>query len=162
MAGTITGWTATPSSSGEAIKPKREGGFLIAKVHQLAGRIFAKKLKAHGLKEINPAQGRILFVLWQKDGLPISELAKRTSLEKSTLTAMLDRLEKSGHLRRAPSPDDRRKTIIKSTAKNDALKAAYAKVSGEMTAEFYKGFSEKEMDGFERMLKHILSNLEGE
>lgn len=92
--------------------------------------------------------------------MPITELAKRTSLEKSTLTAMLDRLEKSGHLRRAPSPTDRRKTIIASTPKNEALKAAYAKVSEEMLAHFYKGLSAREIDRFEASLQRILATLE--
>lgn len=98
-------------------------------------------------------------MLWKEDGIPITELAKRTLLEKSTLTAMLDRLEKSGHLRRVPSQKDRRKTIITSTPKNEALKVAYAKVSGEMAAHFYKGLPAKEVDGFERTLTRILKNL---
>jgi hypothetical protein len=53
----------------------REGGFLIAPVHQVAGRVFARLLKDHGIEEINPPLGRMLFVLWQEDGIPIGELA---------------------------------------------------------------------------------------
>ena len=74
-----------------------QGGFLIAKIKHLSGRIFARMLKEQEI-EINPSQGRIMFVLWQEDALPISELANRTGLGKSTLTSMLDRLESSGFL----------------------------------------------------------------
>jgi hypothetical protein len=41
---------------------KRQGGLLISKVHQLAGRIFTKKLKSYDLSEINSAQGRIMIL----------------------------------------------------------------------------------------------------
>ena len=41
----------------------------------------------------NGAQGRILYVLWEHETLPISEIGKLISLAKATLTSMLDRME---------------------------------------------------------------------
>ena len=140
------------------MKMKSEGGFLIARIHQLSGRIFARMLKEHEI-EINPAQGRIMFVLWKNDGIPITELAGKTSLEKSTLTSMLDRLEDAGYVARVPSPDDRRKILIKRTAKDRAWQKVYIRVSQQMTELFYAGFSRAEVDEFERSLKRIFDNL---
>lgn len=142
------------------MKKRRQGGFLIARIHQTAGRIFARKLKEHDLQEINPAQGRILFVLWEKDGIPIQELAGKTSLGKSTLTSMLDRLEESGHIKRLPSGDDRRTIIITLTEKDKKLRDLYREVSDEMAELFYRGLSGRDIDVFERNLKRILDNLE--
>lgn len=139
---------------------KSQGGFLTAKIHQLAGRIFSKILKKHDVNEINPAQGRILFVLWENDGIPIIELSKKTQLEKSTLTAMLDRLENDGFIQRIASKNDRRKIIIKRTNKDKSFQNTYYKVSDEMNELFYKGFSDKEIIDFENYLKKILKNLE--
>ena len=138
----------------------RRGGFLITKIHQLSGRIFARQLRAHGIHEINPAQGRILFVLWENDGIAIEQLAKRTQLSKSTLTSMLDRLEADGFLVREPSLADRRKILIRRTAKDRALQQVYLAVSAEMIALFYQGLSEAEIDRFEADLQRILANLE--
>ncbi|MFX1515770.1 MAG: MarR family winged helix-turn-helix transcriptional regulator [Promethearchaeota archaeon] len=140
----------------------KAGGYLIAQVHQLGQRIFAKKLKKYQIVDINPAQGRILFALWKKDGLPIVELAKVTSLSKSTLTPMLDRLEEIGHLKRVDSKGDRRKKLIYLTEKNKQLQDIYYKVSLEMKELYYSGFTEKEIDQFEDYLKRILSNLKEE
>jgi DNA-binding MarR family transcriptional regulator len=140
------------------MKDQRQGGFLISQIHQLGGRIFARKLRAHGI-EINPAQGRIMFVLWRNDGIPITELARQTSLGKSTLTSMLDRLEQSGYVRRVPSPQDRRMVLIERTEKDRAFQQLYVQVSQEMTALFYAGFSGAEIDAFERYLARILDNL---
>lgn len=144
------------------MKRQRQGGFLIAKIHQLAGRIFNRMLKDHDITELNTAQGRIMFVLWRDDGVPISTLAEKTALEKSTLTSMLDRLEESGFLYRTPSPHDRRKILIFRTEKDKSFQANYVEVSGEMTRIFYRGFSEREIVRFEGDLERILENLTSE
>ena len=141
------------------LKLRREGGFLIAKIHQVSGRIFAKILKKSGIEEINPAQGRILFVLWKKDEIPISELAGKTLLSKSTLTSMLDRLEKTGYIIRVPSKEDRRIILIKRTEKDKNLERKYIQVSNEMINLFYEGFTPQEIDDFENYLKRTLANL---
>jgi DNA-binding MarR family transcriptional regulator len=137
----------------------REGGMLVAKIHQVAGRIFAKKLKKYGISEINPAQGRILFVLWQNDGIPIRDLSAKTMLEKSTLTSMLDRLEETGYILRVPSREDRRKILISRTEKDKAFQKRYDEVSEDMARLFYQGLSEQEINQLEAGLRKILVNL---
>ncbi len=143
----------------KTMKEQRTGGFLIAKIHHLGGRIFAKKLKQYQLTEINPAQGRIMFPLWQKDEISIHELSKATLLGKSTLTTMLNRLEDEGHLKRVPSEKDHRKTLVKLTEKNQELQEKYVQVSREMNELFYHGLTEQERDEFDRYLEIILENL---
>ncbi len=140
------------------MKQQRHGGFLIAKIHQIAGRIFGSKLRAAGI-DLNPAQGRIMFVLWHTDRIPINELAKKTSLGKSTLTSMLDRLESSGYLSRIPSPDDRRTILIERADKDKAFEKIYTELSADMTRLFYKEFNKKEISQFEAYLLRIFENL---
>lgn len=130
----------------------------MAKIRQVGERIFLRTLKAHGV-EINPAQGRIMFALWQKDGIAINELAQKTQLGKSTLTSMLDRLERMGYIRRMRSENDRRKIIIRRTRKDKTLERVYGKVSEEITGIYYKGFAKGEIDQFEKYLEQILDNL---
>ncbi|MBN1797053.1 MAG: MarR family transcriptional regulator [Spirochaetales bacterium] len=138
---------------------KRKGGFLISKIHQVGGRIFNKLLKKHHIEEINSAQGRILFALWEKDNISISQISEKTQLEKSTLTSMLDRLEQSGFIKRMPSPDDRRKIIISRTEKDKKFQEQYLAVSEEMNKVFYKGFTDQKISSFEDSLERILNNL---
>jgi DNA-binding MarR family transcriptional regulator len=141
------------------MKHERIGGFLISKIHQLSGRILARKLKENGIEEINPAQGRIMFVIWQNDGISINELAQKTSLGKSTMTSMLDRLENSGMIKRRRSLQDRRKILIIRTQKDKALQKKYDKISREMITLFYRGLREEDIDIFENYLEHIFRNL---
>jgi DNA-binding MarR family transcriptional regulator len=139
----------------------REGGFLISQIHQLSSRIFSKMLRDYQI-DINNAQGRIIFALWKNDQIPINDLAKETSLSKSTLTSMLERLEKSGHIVRKPSETDKRVTIVCLTQKSSYLRKDYQKISSDTTDLFYKGFTNNEISHFESSLKKILKNLKQE
>jgi len=140
------------------MKNQSQAGFLMAKIRQVGERIFVRRSKQYGI-EINPAQGRIMFALWQNDGISINELAKKTRLKKSTLTSMLDRLERMGYIRRQRSKKDRRKILIKRTEKDRTMEKKYVEVSEEMTRLFYKGFSKSQIVHFEKDLERILDNL---
>lgn len=138
---------------------KTNGGFLITQIKQVQGRIFDALLQKAGIEEFNGAQGRILYVLWQEDGLPVVELAKRTGLAKTTLTSMLERMDEKGFLERVPDIKDRRMLRIFLTAKAQLLSEQYNQVSDEMGRIFYKDFSEEEIVVFENTLEKILGNL---
>lgn len=138
---------------------KTNGGFLISKIKQIQGRVFEKMLIEHGISEFNGAQGRILFVLWKKDDIPIKELSQKTGLAKTTLTGMLDRLEGSGHIQRIFDPADRRAVRIRLTDNARNMREKYEVVSEEMNKVFYEGFSENEIFDFENHLGKILENL---
>ena len=140
------------------MKEQYQAGFLMAKIRQVGGRISERILKQYGI-EINSAQGRIMFVLWQNDGISINELADKTHLKKSTLTSMLDRLEKMEYIKRQRSKKDRRKILIKRTVKDRTMEKKYVEVSEEMTRLYYKGFSKSQIISFENDLEQILNNL---
>ncbi|MFW9845926.1 MAG: MarR family winged helix-turn-helix transcriptional regulator [Candidatus Thorarchaeota archaeon] len=135
-----------------------EGGFLITKIHHLSSRIFSKKLKEYEI-EISPGQGRILFALWQQDGVPIGELADRTQLGKSTLTDMLERMESEKLIKRVPSAVDKRKILIHLTENTKRLHRKYQQVSQEMIDLFYHDFASNEIEEFEAFLTRLLDNL---
>ncbi len=136
-----------------------KGGFLITQIKQVQGRIFDALLQKAGIEEFNGAQGRILYVLWQEDGLPVVELAKRTGLAKTTLTSMLERMDAKGFLERVPDRKDRRMLRIFLTPKAQGLSDRYNQVSDKMNRIFYQDFSEEEIIVFEDALEKILDNL---
>jgi len=136
------------------------GGFLISQIKQLQGRIFEKLLSGAGIEAFNGAQGRILYVLWQKDGLPIVELSRKTGLAKTTLTSMLDRLSNQELIEKCSDMADRRQTKIYLTQKAKQLSKSYTQVSEEMYRIFYDGISNEDVIRFENTLNHILKNLE--
>lgn len=139
---------------------KTYGGFLISQIKQLQGRVIGKMLKESDVDAFNGAQGRILYVLWEYERLTISEIGRLTSLAKTTLTSMLDRMEESGLVKRIPDSQNRRQIIISITEKAKEYREAYDRVSDQMKTLFYKGFSETEAAEFEDKLRRIIKNLE--
>ena len=137
------------------------GGFLVTKIKQLGDRIFEKILSEKNIDAFNGAQGRILYVLWQKDGISISSLSTKCGLAITSLTTMLERMENQGLISRVQSETDKRKTLLFLTEKAHALKGEYDSVSDEMGSIYYKGFSEEEIARFEECLDRIRKNLEG-
>ena len=54
---------------------RTNGGFQVSKIKQLGDRVFEKILASQGIEAFNGAQGRILYVLWQEDGVPIKTIS---------------------------------------------------------------------------------------
>lgn len=137
-------------------------GFMIGQISKLSGRIFERILSGAGVDAFNGAQGRILYVLWREDDLPMRALSDRTGLAKNTLTSMLDRMEAADLAARVPDKEDRRVIRIRLTEKARALRDKYDAVSGRMSEIYFKGFSDAEIDAFEGYLTRIVKNLEEE
>ena len=138
-----------------------KGGFLISRIKQVGGRLFDRMLSEADVDAFNGAQGRILYILWQKDGLTISQISAQTSLANTTLTSMLDRMEQSGLINRSPSPTDRRALLIHLTDKAKSLQQDYDRISQQMNELYYLGFTEAEILQFEGYLTRVLNNLQG-
>ena len=137
---------------------RTEGGTLISQIHQVSQRVWYDILSQNGLEDLAGARGRVIFVLWNEDNIPIKKLVEKTSLDKATLSGIIDRLERDGYVKRIPSPDDKRATLISRTGKDEIFKSKIGDVSDQQNALFYKGFSTKEIKDFEEYLKRILDN----
>ena len=69
-----------------------------------------------------------MLVLWQQDGLMVSELGERLFLDSGTLTPLLKRLEAAGLITRLRAVQDERRVHITLTAAGRQLKAQAAKI----------------------------------
>ncbi len=138
----------------------RQGGFLISKIKQIGGRRFDHILQERNIEAFNGAQGKILYVLWQRESITATELARETGLAKTTLTAMLARMQEQGLIVQSANAQDRRSVLIRLTERARALKTEYDSVTNEVSKLYYRGFSEEEIAAFEGYLKRILQNLE--
>ena len=137
---------------------RTEGGTLISQIHQVNQRVWYDVLSRNGLEDLAGARGRVIFALWNEDNIPIKKLVEKTSLDKATLTGIIDRLERDGYVKRTPSPDDKRVTLISRTGKDEIFKSKIPEASDQQNKLFYKGFSTSEIKEFEEYLKRILQN----
>ena len=64
----------------------------------------------------------VMLVLWEQDGLTVSDLGERLFLDSGTLTPLLKRLEAQGHIARLRDVQDERRVRITLTADGRALR----------------------------------------
>ncbi len=122
--------------------------------------MFEHILSEKNIDAFNGAQGSLLYILWQEDGIPIRELSRRSGLAVTSLTGMLDRMEAAGLIYRDRGDKDRRKILIFLTDNARSLENDYDEVTEEIENIYYKGFSEEEIDQCEKYLQRIFHNVE--
>lgn len=83
-------------------------------------KVYKPHLDALGLTY---PQYLVMLVLWEQDGLTVSEIGERLYLDSGTLTPLLKRLESSGHVSRLRDVADERRVLIQLTAAGRRLKA---------------------------------------
>jgi len=71
-----------------------------------------------------------MLVLWEQDGLTVSELGERLYLDSGTLTPLLKRMETAGLVSRIRAVEDERRVHITLTAAGRKLKTKAAKIPG--------------------------------
>jgi DNA-binding MarR family transcriptional regulator len=71
-----------------------------------------------------------LLVLWERDGVTVSELGERLHLDSGTLTPLLKRLESAELVTRLRDVQDERRVLIRLTAAGRKLKARAARIPG--------------------------------
>lgn len=98
-------------------------------------------------------QAGILFLLKQSNGRTMSDLSQLIGVDNSTLTGLVDRLEKAGFVARQASPTDRRSLLIQVTpegiAEGDKAKTIIKRVNEEIKV----GHSPEEMEIFKGILR---------
>ena len=138
---------------------KHFGGTLISQVKQLQDRAFNKILKEEGIYEFNGQQGRILFALWKNEKLSLIELSRKTSLAKTTLSAMVERMKNEGLLIVEGSKEDKRSLVICLSDKTLSLEGKINRATKKISDIFYKDFSEEEANELDRLLGKVKENL---
>lgn len=70
----------------------------------------------------------VMVALWMRDDRTVGELGEAMSLESSTLTPLLKRMEAMGHITRSRDPADERQVRVRLTPAGAALREAAADV----------------------------------
>lgn len=131
---------------------------LLAKAEQ-KHYLHTKKVLCDINAGITPGQMMILYTLYKGDGIAITELGKKIFLDNSTLTGLLDRLEKIGLVYRAATPEDRRCYYIFLTDKAKLLEPVIRKTMAEVEKKMIAACSQEEIAAFRKVLKQIFAAL---
>lgn len=112
-------------------------------------------LAMEGVK-VTATQAGILFLLKNKDGQSMTGLSQVLSIDNSTITGLIDRLEKSGFVSRNTSTSDRRIYHIYITPQGIEESNRAKAVIKRVNEEIKSGFSQADIEVFKRILNSFL------
>lgn len=81
----------------------------------------------------------VLMLLWEEDGLPVNDIAKKLILNTNTVTPLLKRIEKSGIISRTRCETDERKVLIHLSEKGHQMREAALKIPERLFCELSSG-----------------------
>ncbi|WP_205711394.1 MarR family winged helix-turn-helix transcriptional regulator [Janthinobacterium lividum] len=111
----------------------------------------AARLGRHGLSE-----GKFVLLSLLRDvpdGLSPHELAERAGVTRGTITGLLDGLERDGFLARHPDQLDRRKLMVRLSAKGEAAAATLVDEHAQWIASLFADFTPAEMQMLSTLLE---------
>ncbi len=132
--------------------------YLISRATLAVTSHLKKGFANEGIGTIKPAYLGVLLALWNEDGLKANELGKRAGLEPSTMTGLLDRMERDGVLKRKPDPNDRRANRIHLTKEGFNAEVSATKVVSNTLEKVLNTIDDKDIETTKNVLRTILQN----
>ena len=135
--------------------PDRRLVFLLNVAHRRVQRYVEAKMAAKG--GLTAAQSGALFVLGQRDGALIGEVAEALDLAPSAMTGLIDRMARAELVERRPDPKDGRAFRLHLTPHGEAAREeAKSGVEG-LNAHLTDGFTDDEIAVVSRWLTSLQS-----
>lgn len=131
---------------------------LIATARNLANAYLQGRLEKAGLAGLAPTHGSIIDALMKQGDLPMRSLAERIRRDKSTVTALVKKLERLGYVRRRTAETDSRLVMIGLTRKGKALEETFNDISAGMFTVALDDVSDAEVRRLEATLTKIIAN----
>ena len=90
--------------------------------------------------------------LWDENGQTARQLADRLSLDGSTMTGLLDRMEQKGLIEKRPDPTDRRALQVLLTEKANELRYSLPQAIDLANKKALANMDEKQVQIFKELL----------
>ena len=129
----------TPAKQPTQLPPQQAADEWLKLDHQLCFALYSSSLAMTKLYKpllaplgLTYPQYLVMLVLWESDGLSVSTLGQRLSLDSGTLTPLLKRLEASELITRKRAEDDERRVDIFLTKSGRSLKKKAQSIPPEL------------------------------
>jgi len=133
---------------------------LLSDVRGKANGLIIEQLKLHGIIGLAPSHGAILVLLYKsRSRVCMKDIAETIGKDKSTITALVDKLVRMGYVRKTKSADDSRVTYLVLTEKGAEIKEPFFQISRTVLDRIYNGFDNNEKEQIVGYLERMSANL---
>ncbi len=107
------------------------------------------------LSDFTPVEINLLSMAGSRKDMLLREFLEIMKIPKSTLTSIINRLEKKSYLKRIINPRDKRSFGLELTEKGERFSELYKIYQGEMGSKILKGLDQEEQQQLLHLLKKI-------
>ena len=129
--------------------------FLLTTAQHNVFQLLSVKLAEY---DVTPSQYGVLSCLWGKSHATPKQIAETLCLETSTISGVLDRMQKKDLIDRVINKEDRREVQVIITEKGKSLEDPISKIIDEVNAEVLKDFKQEEVLNIKNALREIANN----
>ncbi|AWI04211.1 MarR family winged helix-turn-helix transcriptional regulator [Clostridium drakei] len=126
--------------------------FLLTRAHQTVFQHVKSNLVE---LDVTPVQYGILKCLWTEDCQTPKQIGEILSLDSSTITGILDRMESKELVKRVANQDDRRTLKIMLTERGSELQVPVEKIIEEVNKYFLEIFTDDQQTQLKEYLRLI-------
>ena len=131
----------------------------ISKIRKEVSDYIEFELRNRGIESLVVSHGNILDILYENNGkLTMKEISEGIDRSKSTVTQLVDRLLKAGYVTKESDLEDKRYSYIVLTEKGLSIKKDFKEISSNVIKEFYKDFTEDEIEILLSLLDRVIHN----
>lgn len=131
----------------------------ISKIKNDVSSYIESELRKRGIEGLVVSHGNILDILYENNGkLTMKEISEGIDRSKSTVTQLVDRLLKAGYVTKESNLEDKRYSYIVLTEKGLSIKKDFKEISQNVIKEFFKDFSEAEIEILLLLLNRVIHN----
>jgi len=132
--------------------------FLISRVNYKVDRFLMNEFKNHGIEGISPSHGEILAALLMFGEIQMKDIPQLIDKDKSTVTALVNKLNGLGLIEKINHKTDKRASYIKLTDKCESLREPLAGISEKLKKKAYTNLTDDEKSIMTKLLVKINKN----
>ena len=139
-----------------------DGTYLPYLVNRVGQQFISDITPVLGKAGVDIQSWRVLIALYQRGGQPVGALSDLTSINFSTLSRVLGRMEKKDLIRRMRDADDARSFTVELTATGRSVTETILPQAVALEAKVTGDFSEAELAMLRQLLGKLYAGLEGD
>ena len=145
-------------SNSQNLKSDIDIGMLMSQVDRLCTKKFVQNARKFGM-DISQDQWMVIGPIWKQKGISQKEIAEYCGKDKTSVTKIIDTLEKKNLLvRYSDQIDQRIKRVVLSNKGKDLMKNVMPVIE-QPRNEVLSGINSEEVETFKIVLKKIYNNL---
>ncbi len=134
---------------------------LVSRIRERVNRLLIRELERHDVRGLVPSHGQVMVNLFYHPQLTMTDLARRIDRDKSTVTALMDKLVELGYVEKFKDQGDQRVTWVRATSQGRALIPAFKQMQETYMKTLFQGMSPQEQETLVRLLARVYKNLDG-